>query len=162
MKTDKNIRNSEFGITKYKGVKIYYIAESKDDSRMTRKKINKNKSEVTISAFRTGKLIITGGSNINYTLKAYNFICKIMDDNADLVFKDGKDQNLEIKKTKHYDKKNILIDIAIKNKKEYINEHKRKYFPCMIDMVQKIKFNQQINNHKSKFKYTLNLLKQIT
>jgi TATA-box binding protein (TBP) (component of TFIID and TFIIIB) len=79
---DGPIKLSSWTQDGYPGIKTRHVhnyAENKHNMFLTRKGREKFKGEVSILTFGTGKIIITGGNEINEILGAYNFINFIID-----------------------------------------------------------------------------------
>jgi TATA-box binding protein (TBP) (component of TFIID and TFIIIB) len=102
-----HIKSSIFDPDEYHAVKIKYIDNPEDKTTYyTRKGVEKYDTEVTISVFNTGSVIITGGKDIRVTLGAYQFINKVFDEFRDLIIRDTETKPKKKKKT-YYSKEEI-------------------------------------------------------
>ena len=81
--------------------------------------------KITIAAFQSGSIIITGARTILHIEDAYNFINKVIKDNYELIKKvDNPFMDLEISESKTVTKKYTKTsDIVYINKKTLLNHH---------------------------------------
>jgi|NOAtaT_7_FD_contig_81_983996_length_1508_multi_3_in_0_out_0_1 TATA-box binding protein (TBP) (component of TFIID and TFIIIB) len=91
-------------------------------------------SQVTIAVFRTGSVIITGGSTIEQTKRAYDFINSVVHDNFKLIYQASdleKDHDKNISNKNDSDPmiklKKLMIERANENRRRVI--HKKKAEP---------------------------------
>jgi TATA-box binding protein (TBP) (component of TFIID and TFIIIB) len=93
------IKKVEYKPEIYHAVKINYIHEYNKENPIfhTRKRIEKMDGEVTISVFRTGSIIITGGKTPKEIMGSYKFIVNIFNKHKEIL----KDKQISKKREKH-------------------------------------------------------------
>lgn len=124
-----HIKMSTFEPGKYNGVKINFICDpsNRDNTKMTRKGVEKVKGEITVSVFNTGNIIITGGNTIKETMDAYRWMNKFFSDNKEIVLREfPNDYKPKKKNSRIYFRDDIMKQIMSENKKELFDSHRSK------------------------------------
>ena len=83
-----NIRNNTFNPDKYPGINVKFIKDTtkvNSSIKFTRKGRKKIDGEVSILIFRSGSIIITGYKKPMEAKDAFDYICKLIIDNKEVV-----------------------------------------------------------------------------
>jgi TATA-box binding protein (TBP) (component of TFIID and TFIIIB) len=129
----------------YQAVKSYYFFNDKRPDQhgackcevpcFVMKEQNKDKdmvlpcAQVTIAVFRTGSVIITGGSKIEQTREAYDFINQVIHDNFKIIYQDQDVETIKAAELDLSDPINKIKMIMIERANENRRRAKKKVEP---------------------------------